>query len=66
MFRRDSNDKCSISEWIEQMEVYLSKKGCNTADSVEEILNHLSGRAKSIVKFKLKSSTVAELHPKVV
>ncbi|KAB5550484.1 hypothetical protein PHYPO_G00054290 [Pangasianodon hypophthalmus] len=66
MFRGDGSDKCSILEWIEQMEVYLSKKGCSKADSVEEILNHLCGRSKSIVKVKLKSSPVAVLCPEVV
>lgn len=66
MFRGDGSDKCTILEWIEQMEVFLSKKGCNKADSVEEILNHLCGRAKSIVKVKLKSSSAAVLCPEVV
>lgn len=66
MFRGDGSDKCSILEWIEQMNVYLAKKGCNKADSVEEILNHLCGRAKSIVKVKLKSSPVVVLCPEVV
>ncbi|XP_051757200.1 uncharacterized protein LOC127516500 isoform X2 [Ctenopharyngodon idella] len=66
MFRGDGSDKCSILEWIEQMNVYLSKKGCGKADGVEEILNHLCGRAKSIVKVKLKSSPVAVLSPEVV
>lgn len=66
MFRGDGSDKCSILEWIEQMEVYLSKKGCDKADSVEEILNHLCGRAKSIVKVKLKSSPAAVLCPEFV
>lgn len=66
MFRGDDGDKCSILEWIEQMNVYLSKRGCSKAASVEEILNHLSGRARSIVKVKLKSSPVAVLSPEVV
>lgn len=66
VFRGDGSDKFTILEWIEQMEVYLSKKGCDKADSVEEILNHLCGRAKSIVKVKLKSSPAAVLCPEVV
>ncbi|KAK9962862.1 hypothetical protein ABG768_006101 [Culter alburnus] len=66
MFRGDGSDKCSILEWIEQMNVYLSKKGCSKVDGVEEILNHLCGRAKSIVKVKLKSSPVAVLSPEIV
>ncbi|XP_047668546.1 uncharacterized protein LOC125141051 [Tachysurus fulvidraco] len=66
MFRGDGGDKCSILEWIEQMNMYLSKRGCGKVDGVEEMLNHLCGRAKSIVKVKLKNSPVAVLSPEVV
>lgn len=66
MFRGDCSDKCSISEWIEQMEMYLSKKGCSKADSVDEILNHLSGRAKSIIKVKLKSTSTLTPSPEMI
>ncbi|GAA6084676.1 uncharacterized protein LOC125141051 [Tachysurus ichikawai] len=63
MFRGGGSDKCTILEWIEQMEVYLFKKCCNKADSVEDILSHFCGRAKSIVKVKLKSSSATVLCP---
>lgn len=66
MFRGDGSDKCTILEWIEQMEGYLSKKGCDKANRLKEILNHLCGRAKSIVKVKLKSSPAAILCPEVL
>ncbi|GAA6099356.1 uncharacterized protein LOC125141051 [Tachysurus ichikawai] len=66
MFRGDGGDKCSILEWIEQINMYLSKRGCGKVDGVEEILNHLCSRAKSIVKVKLKNSPVAALSPEVV
>ncbi|XP_051568134.1 uncharacterized protein LOC127449060 [Myxocyprinus asiaticus] len=66
MFRGDGSDKCTILEWIEQMEMYLSKKGCDKFDSVEEVLNHLCSRAKSIVRVKLKSSPATVLCPEVV
>ena len=59
MFRGDSDDKCSIQEWIDMMEVYLHKKNIPVDEQKDEILNHLLGRAKSIVKVGLKSSVEA-------
>lgn len=57
MYRGDSTDKYSIQEWIEAVEVYLHKKDQPLSEQVEEVLNHLLGRAKSIVKVGLKSSS---------
>lgn len=59
MYRGDGDDKYSIQEWIDMMEAYLQKKGCSTHDQRDEILSHLLGRAKSIVKVGLKSSSSA-------
>lgn len=57
MYRGDGDDKYSIQEWIDTMEVYLSKRGFSTGEQGNEILSHLLGRAKSIVKVGLKSSS---------
>lgn len=56
MYRGDGTDKYSIHEWIDTVEVYLHKKALPQSEQVEEVLNHLLGRAKSIVKVGLKSS----------
>lgn len=56
MFRGDATDKYTVQEWIELMELYLHKSDCTDKDQVDEILSHLLGRAKSIVKVRLKSS----------
>ncbi|KAI2654682.1 Gag-Pol polyprotein [Labeo rohita] len=56
MFRGDGTDKHTVQEWIELMELYLHKADCSHTDQVDEILSHLLGRAKSIVKVRLKSS----------
>lgn len=57
MYRGDGTDKYSMQEWIDTVEVYLHKKDLSPSEQVEEVLNHLLGRAKSIVKVGLKSSS---------
>lgn len=57
MYRGDGEDKYSIHEWIDMMDVYLHKRGLSAFEQRDEILNHLLGRAKSIVKVGLKSSS---------
>lgn len=57
MYRGDDADKYSVHEWIDMMEVYLEKRGLSRAVQVDEVLNHLLGRAKNIVKVGLKSNS---------
>lgn len=57
MFRGDGTDKYSIHEWIDTVEVYLQKRDLPPCEQAEEVLNHLCGKAKSIVKVGLKSSS---------
>ncbi|XP_016313611.1 uncharacterized protein LOC107666701 [Sinocyclocheilus anshuiensis] len=56
IFRGDGTDKHTVHEWIELMEVYLQKCDHPKAEHANEILNHLLGRAKNIVKVGLKSN----------
>ncbi|KAL1255089.1 hypothetical protein QQF64_013150 [Cirrhinus molitorella] len=56
IFRGDGTDKHSVHEWIELMDVYLQKCDCPKAEHSSEVLNHLLGRAKNIVKVGLKSN----------
>ncbi|XP_026049107.1 uncharacterized protein LOC113036809 [Astatotilapia calliptera] len=57
MYRGDDADKYSVHEWIDMMEVSLEKRGLSRAVQVDEVLNHLLGRAKNIVKVGLKSNS---------
>lgn len=68
MFRGDGSEKCTVQEWIELMEVYLRKKSCPASDQIDEILSHLMGRAKSIVKVGLKSTSTpnSAVQPEVI
>ncbi|XP_054649004.1 uncharacterized protein LOC129190385 [Dunckerocampus dactyliophorus] len=59
MFRGEGDDKYSIHEWIDVMEVYLQKRSLSLTEQRCEILNHLLGKAKNIVKVGLKSSETA-------
>lgn len=57
VYRGDGKDNYSIQEWIDMMDVYLHKRGFSANEQRDEILNHLLGKAKSIVKVGLKSSS---------
>lgn len=61
MYRGDGTDKYSIQEWIDMVEVYLHKRELSANEQVDEVLSHLLGRAKSIVKVGLKSSVSANI-----
>ncbi|XP_023199712.1 uncharacterized protein LOC111610319 [Xiphophorus maculatus] len=67
IYRGDGDDRISVHEWIEVMEVYLRKKGFSAEEKTDEILNHLLGKAKSIVKIGLKSSpSTTPVNPEAV
>lgn len=61
IFRGDGTDKHTVHEWIELMKVYLQKCDLPKAEHANEILNHLLGRAKNIVKVGLKSNPSPDL-----
>lgn len=66
MFRGDGTDRYNVQEWIEIMDLYLRKKDCLETDQADEILSHLLGRAKSIVKVRLKSSPSAHVSSETI
>ena len=68
VFRGEASDKCTVQEWIELMEVYLRKRNCLASDQPEEILSHLMGKAKKIVKVGLKSNLTPDsaVHPEMI
>lgn len=66
MYRGDGTDKYTVQEWIDGVDVYLRKKSCPTEEQVDEVLSHLSGQAKNIVKVGLKSRADQVTHPEVI
>lgn len=55
-FRGDGSDSVDIEEWEDLMRAFVKKGNMNTAEHVEEILVHLRGRAKDVVKFWIRNS----------
>lgn len=66
VYRGDGTDKYTVQEWIDVMDTYMRKRDCLAMEQVDEIISHLSGRAKSIVKVGLKSNPDKAAHPEVI
>lgn len=56
LFRGDETNKHLIQEWID-VELYLNKNDLSVEGQNIEILDHLLGKAKRIIKVGLKSNT---------
>lgn len=57
-FRGDSSDTVTLEEWIELMQTFIRKGGLPTGEQGEEILIHLRGKAKDVVKVGVRSSGI--------
>ena len=57
-FRGENSDSVTLEEWIELMRTFIKKGGLSTEEQGEEILIHLRGKAKDVVKVGIKSSGV--------
>lgn len=57
-FRGDSSDTVTLEEWIELMRTFIRKGGLPIEEQGEEILIHLRGKAKDVVRVAIKSSGV--------
>lgn len=58
VFRGDGSDAISVDEWEESMRNFTRKNGVPLEDQAEEILIHLRGRARDIVKFGIRNGEV--------
>lgn len=54
-FRGDSSDTIEIEEWEDLMRTFVKKSNMNSDEHVEEILVHLRGKAKDVVKFWIRN-----------
>lgn len=63
VYRGDGTDKYTVQEWIDVMDTYLRRRDYSTVEQVDEILGHLLGRAKNIVRVGLKSNPDKAAHP---
>lgn len=53
-FKGDSSDKVSVQDWIDMTRTYLRKKGTPLREQAEEIMGHLMGKARDVVKIALR------------
>lgn len=60
-FRGDSTDKLPVSDWEESVKVYLTKKGIQLSDQVDEVLSKLQGRARDVVRVGLRGQPNLDL-----
>lgn len=68
VFRGDGLGRCDIQEWIDMMQVYLQKRNVRITEQANEIVGHLMGRAKDIVKVALRSNPALDCtnHPEII
>lgn len=60
-FRGDGSDRCTVTEWQEIMQLYLTKKGCSMSERGAEIMDRLLGRAKDIVRIGIRNSPLVNI-----
>lgn len=54
-FRGDSSDTIEIEEWEDLLRTFVKKSNMNSDEHVEEILVHLRGKAKDVVKLWIRN-----------
>ena len=57
-FRGDGSDSVSVHEWEELMRGFVKKGGFTLDETVEEILAHLRGKARDVVKVGARNSNI--------
>lgn len=62
VFRGESSDTLTVDEWEESMRNFIRKSGVRQDDQAEEILVHLRGRAKDVVRFGIRNGEVDVKH----
>ena len=60
-FRGDNTDKYSVTDWIDLAKAHLSKQDVPLCDQAEEIMSHLMGKAKDVVKIALRSDPALDV-----
>jgi len=63
-FRGDNTDKTSVHEWIDMTKTHLRKQEIPVHDQAEEIMSHLMGKARDLVKIALRSDPGLDIKSK--
>lgn len=56
VFRGDNLGRCDVQEWVDMMQLYLQKRNVDIPNQADEIISHLMGRARDVVKVTLCSN----------
>lgn len=57
-FKGDHSDTVTVREWEDLMRIFIRKSNVRVEEQAEEILVHLRGKAKDIVKFGIRNSNI--------
>lgn len=55
IFRGDGTDRCSVQDWIDMATTYLWKQEVPIHGQADEIISHLMGKARDVVRVALRS-----------
>lgn len=62
-FRGDSTDKYPVQDWIDMTKTHLRKRQIPVCDQAEEVMSHLMGKARDVVKISLRSDLALDVEP---
>lgn len=57
-FRGDNSDTVSVREWEDLMRAFVKKSNLRPEEQAEEILVHLRGKARDVVRFGTRNSNI--------
>lgn len=57
-FVGNDSDSVTVYDWEDQMRTFIKKSNVRIEDQVEEIIMHLRGKAKDVVKFGIRNSNI--------
>lgn len=66
-FIGDGSDSIKVHEWEDQMRTFIKKSNVRVEEQAEEILMHLRGKAKDVVRFGIRNSNIdMHAHPDMI
>lgn len=60
-YRGDNTDKYTVQDWIDMTKTHLRKQDIPVCEQAEEIMSHLMGKARDVVKIALRSDPTLDV-----
>lgn len=60
-FRGDDSDRLSVQDWIDMTKTYLRNQDVPVCEQADEIMNHLLGKARDVVRFAFRSDPTLDV-----